>query len=278
MAERAGNMEPPRARGVRRAIVGVLVRTLQPLARLMLQQGMTAYEFNEVARWVFAQTATDEQHFAIRGRNVWRMTKSRAAILTGFTRREVDRLVSIPEPAVEEARANFHRLERVLAAWQTNDGYQDGEGRPRDLPLKGQQSFEALARQGGRDIPVRALLDEAVERGCVERLQRDAVRFVHARTGGPDLAVDELERLGRLAGNFMSLLEQRANGNAPRDALQEIAAGPLQSEHHEALQEKIADTVHAFLFAVQEQLTSHPKSLMKDNSDNAIIGVYNGFV
>ncbi|HEX6929193.1 MAG TPA: DUF6502 family protein, partial [Gammaproteobacteria bacterium] len=81
------------------ALVALLVNVLRPLVVLMLRQGMTAYEFAEISRWVFAHAAMDRQQFAVRGRDVWSMTKSRAAVLTGLTRREVDRLVSMPAPA-----------------------------------------------------------------------------------------------------------------------------------------------------------------------------------
>lgn len=278
MADQAVTREQDRESMTRRAIVGLLARTLRPLALLMLRQGMTAYEFDEVARWVFAQAAMDQEAFAIRNRNVWRMTKSRAAVLTGFTRREIDRLVSMAEPAVEGARENFHRLDRVLAAWQTRAGYQDENGRPRDLAVKGDCSFDALARQCGRDIPVRALLDEAVERGCVERPDRDTVHFVHARTGGASIPLEELDELGRQAGHFMTLIERRLGGRATPGVFTETSAGPLSPEHHAMLVEHVDESVQAFMARIRQQLSSHPKSLVAGDADQMVLGIYNGFI
>lgn len=276
MAGRVMNRDAGNGSKVRRAIVALVVRTLRPLALLMLRQGMTAYEFGEVSRWVFAQAAMDRGNFAIRDRNVWSMTKSRAAVLTGFTRREIDRLVSMSEPAVEEARGTFHRLERVLAAWQTQDGYQDDAGRPRDLAIKGECSFDTLARQCGRDIPVRALLDEAIERGCVARQARDTLRFIHDSVAGPSISLEDLDRLGRQAGHFMMLVEQHlGTGSA---AFMETTAGPLLPEHHAMLAGRIDETVRAFMADVRQQMSSHPKALVTDNAGSAVLGVYNGFI
>ncbi len=263
----------------RNALVALLVKVLRPLAVLMLRHGLTAYEFAEISRWVFAHTAMDRKQFAVRGRDAWSMTKSRAAVLTGLTRREVDRLVSMQAPAVEETRETFHRGARILGAWMREDGYQDRKGQPRDLPVKGEQvSLEWLVRRYCRDIPLRAMLDELVDRGCVARLESDRVRFVHADIGGPALSAEALDRLGGQAEHFMMLVNNALGDDPVPPHFVELAAGAVAPEHHEALRNRITEAMNAFAAQTSRELSAHPKSLMTDNGNRIVVGLYNGFL
>lgn len=269
----------------RNALVALLVKALRPLVVLMLRHGLTAYEFAEISRWVFAHVAMDRKQFAVRGRDVWSMTKSRAAVLTGLTRREVDRLVCMQAPAVDEARKSFHRSARILTAWTHEDGYQDRNGKPGDLPIKGGHgSLEWLVRHYCRDIPVRAMLDELVDRGCVERIDREHARFVHAHVGGPPLSMEDLDRLSQLAGHFMALINNALNESDDNDKnivsphFIEMTAGPVAREHREALCNRITETMNTFAVQMNRELSAHPKSLMTDNSSRMVVGLYNGFL
>lgn len=265
--------------GARSALVTLLVKALRPLVVLMLRQGVTAYEFSEISRWVFAHVAMDRDRFAVRGRDVWSMTKSRAAVLTGLTRREIDRLAGMREPAVDDARAAFHRSARILSAWQREHGYQDENGQPLDLPVKGGHgSLDWLVRHYCRDIPIRAMLDELVDRGCVTRPDNDTVRFVHGEITGPEISTQSLDALAGQAGNFMTLVESQLSGAASASHFLEISAGPLAAEHHEALSQRIGAAVEAFAAEVNRDLAGHPKALIAGNGGRMVVGFYNGII
>lgn len=262
----------------RGAIVALLVKVLRPLVIFMLRHGMSVYEFTEISRWLFAHAAMDPA-FAVRNRDAWSMTKSRAAVLTGLTRREVDRLVRMHEPAVDEARETFHRGARVLAAWKREAGYQDAQGRPRDLAIKGEHgSLEWLVRHYCRDIPLRAMVDELLDRCCIVRPERNVVRFVQADIGGPAIPPEDLEKLARQAGHFMELVERGLADEAALPCFIEVAAGPITAEHREALRHRLAETMDDFAAQVKRDLSTHPKSLMPDSGSRMIAGFYNGFL
>ena len=259
----------------RGALVALLVRILRPLVVLMLRQGMTAYEFSEVSRWVFAHAAMDRRHFAVRERNAWSMTKSRAAVLTGLTRREIDRLVCMNAPAVEEARETYHRSVRILSAWMQEPACRDANGRPRDLPIKGEEaSLEWLVRRNCRDIPLRAMLDELVDRGCVVRIDSDLVRLVQADVHGPALSAEDLDRVGRRAEHFMQFVQDAFDPESPDPQFVEVSAAP---ECREALQQHIATAVSAFAAQMKRELSAHPKSLLAEDG-RVVVGIYNGFL
>lgn len=270
---------PSSALAARGAIVALLVKVLRPLVLIMLRHGITVYEFAEISRWLFARVAMDKQRFAVRERKVWSMTKSRAAVLTGLTRREVDRLLIMREPAVEETRTVFHRCVRVLSAWMNEPGYQDANGRPCDLAVKGPHgSLEWLVRHYCRDIPVRAMLDELLDRDCVVQPSRERVRFVHADPGGPEIAAEQIDRMTDYAGHFMSLVESSLCNSTHPPHFVEISTGPVAPEHRDHIQLRITQVMESFALEISRELSGYPKPLMPDDNTRVVLGVYNGFV
>lgn len=260
------------------ALLAFVVAILQPLTLLLLRQGMTAYEFIEIVRWVFARTAMDRRHFGVRNRDAWRLTKSRAAVLTGFTRREVDRLVSAKRPAVGRAREAYHRLARILRAWTTEQEFLDATGQPRDLPVRGESvSFEQLARRAGRDVPVRALLDEAIDRGCVILPRRGIARFVHANIDQPLLPAEQIDQLAAIAGDFMTLLCSRLRGDGGGEFVA-FEAGRVAGEYRRELAEHLAEAVKAFSTNLRRELAAQPRPLLDDDAPRLLGGIYAGFL
>lgn len=257
-------------------IVSLVVRILRPLVRIMLRHGITLYEFAEVSRWVYARAAMERGRFEIRHRNVWAMTKSRCAALTGMTRRQVDRQLNLSEPALDEARRNYNRGVRLLTAWQEEPGYQDDRGLPKTLAFRGaQDSFEALSRKHCRDIPVRTMLDELESRGCVRRSASNSVAFVHADFDGRVPARDDLHEIEQIAENFMVLLEQRLYSEAGVPFI-EVASPPLAPAARRALQLRVAQHVETLVTEIRHEMLACPRSLLDDASTNLLVGIYWG--
>jgi hypothetical protein len=99
-------------------------------------------------------------------------TVSRIAILTGLTRKEVQALLAHPTNDDGSAEGEYNRAARVIAGWLRDSKFSDGRGHPTPLPLEGKRgSFAALVKLYSGDIPVRAMLDELLHVGAVERLK-----------------------------------------------------------------------------------------------------------
>lgn len=140
-----------------------LYQLMRPLARLMLRNGVSFGEFSELARRAYVQSAledfTDEQR---------RPTDSRAAVLTGLTRKEVKRQREILEgQALEPAVRKSHRASRVVSGWVHDEAFQDGRGQPATLATDGPFSFAELVRRYSGDMTPRAVLDELLRVGMV---------------------------------------------------------------------------------------------------------------
>ena len=155
------------------ALSQAVLRILHALARLLLRHGMPLRSFVALAKRAYVNIALRE--FGIPGR---RPSMSRAALLTGLTRKEVQRLADAPEELGGESYATHSRAARVVAGWVRDREFQDAEGEPRDLLVDtGTDTFADLVRRYGGDVPPRAVLDELMRVGAVARVPVDRVRL-----------------------------------------------------------------------------------------------------
>lgn len=160
---------------LQRALVSLMVRVLRPIARIALRHCMSCLEFEDVARWVFVDVALKDPSLSLDRRG--KQFKSRAAILTGLSRKEVMRLSRQPMPGDGRDVPSRNRAARVVAGWLVAP-YIDGRGAPKVLPIKGaSDSFLALVRSCGGDVPYRAILDELLDCGVVERVNGKGLRL-----------------------------------------------------------------------------------------------------
>jgi hypothetical protein len=145
-----------------KALGTALARLLRPLVRLMLKHSFSYSAFEAVAKRVYAECAMED--FALPGR---KPSVSRAAILTGLTRKEVNTLLNEPWSGVDADSTHYNRAARVVSAWVRESRFTDAQGTPRALALEGTDGFGELVRLHGGDVPTRAVLDELERLGSV---------------------------------------------------------------------------------------------------------------
>jgi hypothetical protein len=132
--------------------------------RAILRNKVDVWTFVEYVKQIYVDVASKEFPAAER-----KPTVSRVSLLTGLTRKEVSRLWEQDDAAgVDSAR--YSRSASVVTGWIRSPGYQDANGDPLELAFEGtRRSFSELARRFGADVTPRALLDELVQAGAVER-------------------------------------------------------------------------------------------------------------
>ncbi|MDM8564108.1 DUF6502 family protein [Candidatus Halobeggiatoa sp. HSG11] len=145
-----------------------LFKIFKALARLVLGFGLSYERFDELARQAFVAVA--EEDFVLPGR---KQTNARVAVVTGLSRKEVTRLRGLKTHSEElTGPVQYNRAARVLNGWLRDTAYQNSDKQPAILPLEGEAgSFSRLAKDYSGDIPVRAVLDELLHTGAVERLK-----------------------------------------------------------------------------------------------------------
>ena len=158
---------------INETLAQAILRILHALARLLLRHGMPLRTFMELAKRAYVNVALRE--FAIPGR---RPSISRAALLTGLTRKEVQRLADAPEELGGDGYAAHSRAARVVAGWVRDADFGTPGGEPNDLGFDaGAASFASLVRRYGGDVPPRAVLDELMRVGAVVRTPDDRLRL-----------------------------------------------------------------------------------------------------
>jgi hypothetical protein len=124
-------------------------------------------------------------------------------MLTGLSRREVTRQRKLVEEDDGESLDRMDRVSRVLSAWHQDPAFTTGRDRPRELPVQGPGSFEALCDRYAGDLPFTALLKELKHVKAIETARDSTVRvlkryYMPAQTDSAALtrAADVLNDLG----------------------------------------------------------------------------------
>jgi hypothetical protein len=184
----------------------------KPLVRLLIAQGVTHAEFSETAKEVYVEIAL--RHFEVEGR----VNKSRVAILTGLTRKEVKNVIDRTiESGYQEK--TFSRPERVLTGWYSDPRFQGPYGIPLELPYDSGDaetpSFGELVKQYSGDMAPRQMLNQLVEAGSVIEVEGryKAVRriFKHSK-----LTPELIERLGRVGYRVFSTAAKNIDKDADK--------------------------------------------------------------
>ena len=232
---------------VREVLSSALARLLRPLIRLLLSHGVSFRAFADVARRTYVDVALND--FRLTGK---KQTVSRVSILTGLSRKEVQRILHDNEPLETETLDGYNRAACVIAGWIRDRTFTDSHDEPIALPLEnGPTSFSALVRRYSGDMPVKAVLDELLRVGAVERTGDDCVRLL-ARAYVPRTSeVDKLRILGADVADLISTIDHNlAHGaadpffqrkvmydNLPVEALPEFRA--LSAERGQKLLERL---------------------------------------
>jgi len=172
VGEKFGINFPPMQPDTRpqRALQRAIEHLLRPLCRLLLRHSVSFAAFEEMAKRAYVDVARED--FAIPGK---KQTTSRIAVITGLTRKEVQRLFTEAEDADVDIFERYNRATRVLTGWARDADFLDRSGKPRLLDAEGEGSFAELVKRYSGDMPSRAVLDELIRVGAVE--QRDDLRL-----------------------------------------------------------------------------------------------------
>ncbi len=204
---------------VKEYLLQALRTMLKPLVKLFISQGLTHGEFAEAAKEVYVEIAlrnfeTDD-----------RLNKSRVAILTGLTRKEVKNVI---DRALESGQQEkmYSRPERVLAGWFGDPNYTGPYGIPLELPYEAsvgdEPSFVGLVKTFSGDMAPRQMLNELLRSGSVVEIDKryKAVSRLYEPTAlSPELIV----RLGEIGQRFFSTaatnIEKKGQGSGYFDRL-----------------------------------------------------------
>ena len=179
---------------------------MQPLVRILIRNGVSFGELAEVLKTVFVEVAGRDFNLPDRP-----ISQSRVAILTGLTRKEVAKQEAmLASGSALNVIGNLNRVIRVLMGWHTDTEFTGPYGLPLDLPFDAADaapSFSRLVRKHSGDMAPRAMLDELLRVGAVERLASGLFKVLTRAYIPEDLHPDALQRIGEVIRDFVNTVE-----------------------------------------------------------------------
>jgi Family of unknown function (DUF6502) len=185
------------------ALSAATLHLLRPLVKILLRNNVSHRTFAELAKLVYVEIANAE--FGIPGK---KQTTSRIAILTGLTRKEVQRLLAQPPDTEPASAEEYHRASRVITGWVRDPDFGDGKGHPHPLRMDGKRaSFSTLVKRYSGDIPVRAMVDELLRVSAVKQLKDGRICLLsrgYIPQKGP---VEKLQVLGSDTADLIATID-----------------------------------------------------------------------
>lgn len=181
-------------------MLNLLDALLAPTARILVARGVMFPEFAERMKSHYIAAARRQA----KSENT-KITDSRLSVMTGLQRRDIARL---KETKPREKR--IHHLSRLVALWQTEDGYDRHINKAGPAP-----SFEALAQEVHRDVHPRTMLDTLEAAGTVQ-VTGDTVTLIETSyqpLAGTD---DQIAYLARNVGDHAAAATENVLGHDPR--------------------------------------------------------------
>jgi hypothetical protein len=167
-------------------------RILRPLFRVLLHNSLSFNAFVDIAKRIYVEVAMQE--FGIPGK---KPSISRISILSGLTRKEIQRVLNQNLVSDDEPLERYNRAARVIAGWVRDPDFLDRDKSPKTLaPQEGAASFAELVRRHSGDVPARAVLDELLRVEAVEQLADGTIRLLARAYVPRSSELDKLEILG----------------------------------------------------------------------------------
>lgn len=259
---------------MKRTVIAMTVKVLRPLIRLLLRHGLSSQEFTEISRWLYVDLAMEENEFHLAHR---KPTKSRAAVLTGLSRKEVMRLREASTPEENESIKSYNRAARVLTGWTGDPMFMSGNS-PRVLSIIGKSpSFKDLVKQHSGDMPYRAVLDELEHCGVVEIIDDDHVKLRKSAYVPCAGSEDELDIIGMSAGDLLSTMEYNSRvKSADKKPQKQIYSLTVPEEKLAQLRQWLSDATQGFVDKAHHEIinTADKAQTPAKGHRRAGVGVY----
>jgi hypothetical protein len=243
--------------GIAKAISAAATTLLRPLVRLLLRNGVPYRTFSDIAKRVYVDVATEE--FGIPGR---KQSKSRVSILTGLSRKEVLRVRRLPSHDDLGAGARYNRAARVIAGWVRDRRFCNRSGNPAELPFEGgASSFRSLVKTYSGDAPVRAVLDELLRVGTVERKPDGRIRLLERSYIPKTGEIDKIGILGVDTSDLIATIDHNIRQPGAPFFQRKVCYDNLPMEVLPELRKKAADRGQALLESMDRWMSARDRDV-----------------
>ncbi len=255
---------------------------LSPLVRILLRQGISYAEYAEVAKAVYVEVALKD--FKVPGRKT---TRTRLAVITGLTRKEVKRVIDEALQERSEPKTKYSRLGRVLVGWHTDTDFTGPYGMPLELQyetnMPGEPTIAELVKRHSGDMSPRSILDELIRVGAVRETDAGWFRVLRREYIPEALGQHNFERTGVVVRNFVNTVDHNMVKAAPGKGRFErlvMADDGIRKQDLPKFDRYLRDRCQELLEEIDNWLTGLPKP-DPENGDQVVhtgLGIYHYLV
>lgn len=256
------------------ALQRAMTQLLRPLFEILLRQGIAYTAFEKLARRVYVDVARKE--FSLPGK---KPSVSRISILSGLTRKDVQRLLAQPAEQAGTGEVQYNRAARVLTGWVRDADFCGIDTEPRALKPDGEHGFAELVRRHSGDMPARAVLDELLRVGAVQRLADGRIELrtrAYVPTSGDSA---KLHILGNDVADLVATIDHNlqhggSEGRFQRKVMYHGIAAPTVPAFRQlsaALAQVLLERLDRWLAA---QLKTQPPAAAGERRNRVGMGIY----
>ncbi|WEJ62937.1 DUF6502 family protein [Thiomicrorhabdus lithotrophica] len=140
-------------------------KILRPLIRIMIRNGVSCGNFEEMVRKAYVDEA-----FALGHEQSNKTTVSSVSAQTGLSRKEVKRLKELENLNRDQNDQKYNRATRVISGWTNDEIFVDSTGQPKALRLDNEEaSFANLVKMYSGDITTKAMFDLLLSAECISQ-------------------------------------------------------------------------------------------------------------
>jgi Family of unknown function (DUF6502) len=218
---------------------------------------MSFNAFSNLAKRIFVEVGMQE--FGIPGK---KQTISRVSILTGLSRKDVQRIIGQEGQGTgSDTEERYNRAARVIAGWVRDRDFVDGQGNPLELSPDAQgASFGLLVKRYSGDVPARAVLDELLRVGAVERLSEGRIRLLSRAYIPRTSDLDKLDILGADVADLIATIDHNLQrGESDPRFQRKVMYDNVPQESIGAFRSLSAAQAQALLEAMDKWLSQHDR-------------------
>lgn len=184
---------------------------MKPLIKLLIDQGISFNEFAETAKLAYVEMAV-RKNIAEESE----LNRSRVAIMTGLTRKEVSAVINRATNDENHPKATS-RPARVLSGWWNDPKYQAPYGMPLEIPYDApasdpsQPNFTDLVKAYSGDQSPAQMLSELSRFGAVVQLENGLLKTEKAWFAPERISPQMIQRFGEVGYNLLATLAGNVN-------------------------------------------------------------------
>ncbi|HVW67746.1 MAG TPA: DUF6502 family protein [Steroidobacteraceae bacterium] len=256
---------------LRAAALSAVAQIVTPLARLLLDAGVSARDFQEIARIAFIEAALAKGAAS----NPPDTSDSHIGVVTGMSRRDVAALrARMSSKTQDEQEIGRHRAEIVLQAWVSGDTNFQVEGEPARLPIRGpHRSFSALVKKHSPDPRPTTILRDLLRVKAVRCTPDGQVEVIRKAYAPQTFSPEGIREVGQQCHEHLQSLIH--NLHHPRRAVYQrrLINRRLTRNQAAIIARNIVMTMDAAMDSVESALSDPPLDQSDVSNVDSVLGV-----